>query len=69
MISVTEEGISICFNDLHSMKVSGSILVTEEGVSNVICSNDEHLEKVPDPISVTEEGINICVNDEHPMKA
>ena len=40
LISVIEEGIDICSNELIAVKAPFSILVTEEGI--MICFN-EHL--------------------------
>ena len=58
----------ICVNDEQLLKVSSSIEVKEEGISNVICFNDSHAVKVPSLNDFTEEGIVICFNDEHLSK-
>ena len=42
-IEVTEERIIICVNDDHLSIILFPIELTEEGISNVICINDEQL--------------------------
>ena len=62
-IDVTDEGIKICVNDEHPLKVLFPIKVTDEGFSNDICESNEHPLKALFPIEVTDEGIDIRVSD------
>ena len=44
---ITEEGIEICFNDLHLLKALFPIVFTDDGI--VIYANDEHPENALSP--------------------
>ena len=65
---IIDEGIEICVNEEHSPN-ENPIDVTDDGVSKVICTNDEHPVKAESPIEVTDERIEISVNCEHPERA
>ena len=42
LIAVKLEGIVISVSELHFAKAWVSIVLTDDGLSNMICSNDEH---------------------------
>ena len=60
-INDTEEGIEICFNDVHSEKEAFSIEVTEDEIDIFV---NEHPEKAFSPIDETEDEFSnsICNN-------
>lgn len=64
-IFFTEEGTVNSLNDEHSAKEKSSILITEEGIKNVVINLQ--LENAYLPIVLTEVN-DILVNSEHPEK-
>lgn len=44
-IVITEDGVFICLNELHSEKAAIPIKLTDEGLSNDALLNDVHLLK------------------------
>jgi len=55
LILVTDDGISILFNELHLAKVNSPMLVTVDGIARL--ANELHPSKAPSPMLVTDDGI------------
>lgn len=66
---MTEWGIDILDNNLHSLKTNESNEVIEHGSSNNTSSNDTQPENARLSIEVTEEGIVILLSDQQSEKA
>lgn len=61
--------MSICADDVQALKEPFSINWKDEGLSKVICVNDEQKLNTQLPIEVTDEGIAICSNEEQQLNA
>ena len=62
---VTESGSEMVSSEVHSLKQFSSMVVIDDGSSNKICVNDEHLSKQNLPICETEDGITTWESDIH----
>lgn len=64
-IFFTELGISICFNEVHPLKVYWPIICKDDG--SLIYDNNEHFVNAFDSISLTESGMLISSSLEHSL--
>ena len=69
LIIVNDEGISMNFNDEHSLNNPLSNFTQDDGFSNVTFFNDEHFLKASDFIFITLFGIVISLSEEHSLNA